>query len=536
MTFPDRQQFSFNLYFLGLIVLVFSLPLSKFGMSIAQIGLVISWLVGGDFKNKFKTFFASLIALLLTSVFFLHVAGLIWTTDFAYAWKDIRIKAPLLLMPLLLSTSPGLNKKQFEVILYALIGGALLSTWISMSVYFGLIQKEINDIRDISIFISHIRLVLICCVAIFASAWLIHQNGKGKPGNYVLYHVMVICWLSAFIFFIQGLTGIVVLTVSFLLLMMILMVREKNPARRYLFAAITIVPVMFFVWSIFSVARMMNPAKDSSFQNPEKLTLSGREYVHHPERNEYENGNAVWMYICEEELRSQWNTRSEFDFDGRDKLNHELKMTLLRFMTSKGLRKDSAGVWSLSSDDVKAVENGIANEFYLNRLDPRTRIHQVAWEIQNYRHGGDPSGHSVAQRLEYWKAAVAIINKNQLLGVGTGDVPEAFKVQYEEMDSRLSERWRLRSHNQYLSFAVAFGLAGLIWFLYTLWVPFRQAVGERNYLYLFFAVAAAVSMITEDTLETQAGVTFFALFSSLFLFVCPQKSAIDGNPGNLPSR
>lgn len=536
MTLPDRQQFSFNLYFLGLIVLVFSLPLSKFGMSIAQIGLVISWLVGGNFKDKFSVFFASRIALLMTSVFFLHVVGLIWTTDFAYAWKDIRIKAPLLLMPLLLSTSPRLNKKQFEVILYALIGGALLSTLISMSVYFGLIQKEVNDIRDISIFISHIRLVLICCVAIFASAWFIHQNGGVNRGSSGLFHVIVICWLSFFIFFIQGLTGIVVLTVSFLLLMIILMVRTRSLSKRLLFAAITVVPVAFLMWSIFSVARMMDPAKESQNQNPDPFTVSGRPYTHHPERKEYENGNPVWLFICEDELRSQWNARSEFDFDGRDKLNHELKMTLLRYMTSKGLRKDSAGVWSMNSDDIKAVESGIANEFYLNRLDPRTRIHQVAWEIQNYLHGGDPSGHSVAQRLEYWKAALAIINDHKAIGVGTGDVPQAFKTQYEEMNSMLSERWRLRSHNQYLSFAVAFGLTGLLWFLYTLWDPARLAARERNYLYLFFTVAAAISMITEDTLETQAGVTFFALFSSLFLFVYPQKSNVDGNPGNKPSR
>ena len=95
MTFPDRQQFSFNLYLLGLIVLVFSMPLSKFGMSIAQIGIAISWVVGGDFKNKLSRFFSSKTALVLSSLFLLHVLGLLWTTDFNYAFKDLRIKAPL---------------------------------------------------------------------------------------------------------------------------------------------------------------------------------------------------------------------------------------------------------------------------------------------------------------------------------------------------------------------------------------------------------------------------------------------------------
>ena len=536
MTFPDRQQFSFNLYLLGLIVLIASLPLSKFGMSIAQIGIAISWVLGGDYKNKFKIFFSSRIALLLSSVFLLHLIGLLWTTDFEYAFKDIRIKAPLLLMPFLLVTSPRLNKFQFDILLYALIGGVLASTLISMAVWLGFTGKEITNIRDISIFISHIRLVLICCIAIFAAVWLITHNKSVKSDLYSVVLIAVILWLTFFVFFIQGLTGMIVIATASVAAMGLLILHSRQSVRKTLYLVILVFPAVFVFMNFNSVMRTIKPKKELLSQNHEKLTASGRTYQHQTDRQEFENGYPLWIYVCEEELRREWNRRSEINYDGRDKLDHEMRMTLIRFLTSKGQRKDSAGVWSLNENEIAAIENGTANIFYLNKADPRARLHQVMWEIENYRMGGDPSGHSVAQRLEYWKAAAGIINEHPLFGVGTGDVPAAFKEQYLKMNSRLSEKWRLRSHNQYLSMAVAFGITGLCWFMFTLIAALVIAFRQRNYLYLFFALAAIISMVTEDTLETQAGLTFFALFSSLFLFVYPQKTAIDGNPGDLPSR
>jgi hypothetical protein len=46
-----------------------------------------------------------------------------------------------------------------------------------------------------------------------------------------------------------------------------------------------------------------------------------------------------------------------------------------------------------------------------------------------------------------------------------------------------------------------------------------------DYLYITFFLIAVVSFLTEDTLETQAGVTFFAFFNSFFLFVFKKEEA-----------
>ena len=140
--------------------------------------------------------------------------------------------------------------------------------------------------------------------------------------------------------------------------------------------------------------------------------------------------------------------------------------------------------------------------------------------------GGNPSGHSVVQRLEFWKAALQIIKENPLLGVGTGDVKNAFEDQYTKMNSPLAKEWRLRSPNQFLAITVAFGFIGLILFLITLIFPLIADKNFNTYLYLMFFVIGFLSMISEDTLETQAGVTFFAFFNSLLLFLHKDKLQI----------
>jgi O-antigen ligase len=145
------------------------------------------------------------------------------------------------------------------------------------------------------------------------------------------------------------------------------------------------------------------------------------------------------------------------------------------------------------------------------------------WEFHQYTEGGDPNGHSIMQRLESWKAALHVIKAHPLFGVGTGDLPNQVNNQYGEMHSKLDGTHYLRPHNQYLAIAVAFGITGLCYFLFTLCYPLYFS-RNRNYFYFVFFLTLVISMLTEDTLETQPGATFFAFFNAFFLFAMPGKS------------
>jgi O-antigen ligase len=126
-------------------------------------------------------------------------------------------------------------------------------------------------------------------------------------------------------------------------------------------------------------------------------------------------------------------------------------------------------------------------------------------------------------RLEFWKTALYIINQNPIFGVGTGDIQQAFNKAYDETNSKLSKEWRLRCHNQYLAITVAFGFVGLILFLIYFLFPITTLSNKLHELYWPFVLIILFSFITEDTLENQAGLTFFAIFQTLFIWLASSK-------------
>jgi hypothetical protein len=516
-----------KIFVTGIFLLVVALPLSKFAISVAQFMILGSWMLSGDLPEKFKKFFRCTPALLMVLLWVIHAIGIIYSSDLDYALKDLRIKLPLLALPIIFSSVTPLTTSQFEKVLLGLIAGVAVAALLGFITWMGWTGKQVVDVRDISLFVSHIRLSLLICLGILVSLWFIAVKHK-----YVVALVPTALFLFVFLLILESLTGLVILS----LVLMILGIRRslylQSPYWKWMMVLVSLCVPLVLAAMVISVSKDFRTKEQVDFSSLSPTTPSGNTYMHYADLNDYENGKRVWIYVCEEELEQQWNKRSSFEYKGNDKRGQELRFTLIRYMTSKGLRKDSAGVWALNAEDIAAVEKGIANVHYTGRSSLYGRIHQVLWEIEQYREGGDPSGHSLTMRWEYWKTAMNIIKDHPVTGVGTGDVPAAFREQYIHDRSRLEEKWRLRAHNQYLSLGVAFGIPGILFFAFVLLYVLRERIRQQDTLFIGFWLIAVISMLTEDTLETQAGVTFFALFYCLFLFINPQKRACDGNIGS----
>ena len=209
-------------------------------------------------------------------------------------------------------------------------------------------------------------------------------------------------------------------------------------------------------------------------------------------------------------------------------MGQELKYTLIRYLNSKGLRKDSGGVAQLTSRDIRNIEKGIANVHYTRPFSLNSRLYKLLWEYEINRLHGNPGGHTVSQRLEFWRVSMAIIRDHFFIGVGTGDIKQAYAEKYESLNTQLEMRFRHRAHNQFLAIFVTFGLFGLIWFLFSLVYPGLETRKLYRYRYFVFWVTLMLSMFVEDTLETQMGVTLFAFFNAFLLFGVEQG---DGKKG-----
>ena len=514
-----RQKFSETLYLIGLFLLVAAMPLSIFMMSVSQFILLASWFISGNIFEKIKSAFSNSVIAILALVYFMHLIGVMYSTDYDYFFKDVRIKLPLLILPVLIFTSPAISNKWFNRIMSVFVFSVLTSTIISMGVLYDILPHKhpVNDIRDISVFVSHIRLSLFICISIFTCGYFIFLN-RTKNFLYTLLSALVICWFIIFLFILEAMTGVVILIVTSVFLLLTFVFRQKSIAPKIIAALIAIIiPASIYLYLKNEALKIYRPQK-VDFSSLPKTTANGNNYVHCETCTDQENGNLVWTFFCEPEISKAWNQRSRLNYNGRDLRGNELKFTLIRFLTSKGLRKDSAGVFQMNESEIHSVENGIANINYQHLGNLKIRIDKTIAEYYDLKNKKNPTGSSLIQRIEFWKAGWNIFRQNLLLGVGTGDVQKAFDAEYIRVNSPLSKEWRLRAHNQYLTFALTFGLAGFLLFAFSLFYPFIKMKKYLDFFYLPFFIILLISMLTEDTLETQAGVTFYAFFNSFFLF------------------
>ncbi len=514
-----REVLHEQIYFYSLMLLLIGLPLSKFLMSVSQIILLLNWIIEGRLAEKFRSFFKNRLALILSSVFFLHLLGLLYTSNFNYALNDIRIKMPLLVFPLLLSTSTILSSKQISVLLKVFVASVLLASFISMLVVLGIYKVKVEDFRRMSIFISHIRFALLICIAIFSNIYLF-RNATSKNKKYIL--AIVTVWLTIFLFILQSFTGIIIVACAFVLYVLNVVWNEKRCIRRWIYLS-----VLFFVpfigsFYVYSIYLKLEPKKD---QQMGEISSNNNVYTHFSEQKITENGYYIGWNICWLEVEKAWNKRSEIDYVLHDKKVQFIETTLFRYLTSKVLKKDSASIASLSEDDIRKIERGVTNYKYADFNGLEAHIYQTLWEFKSYQAGENPSGHSITMRLEFLKAAKVVLKENWMLGVGTGDVNDVTLQKYEEIKTPLEKKYRLRAHNQYLTFAITFGILGMIWFLFSMFYPLRFTKNEYYSLFVLFLITASFSMLNEDTLETQAGVTFFAFFNSFFLFMGLNKKS-----------
>ena len=495
--------------------MVAGLPFAKILMSLSQFFIGGNWLLEGDFRAKWQRFKSNPKTLLLMGLFLMLIPGMFYSADVANGFKQLRINLPLLIFPLVLGTSQPLKKSWYYLIIRLFILSVFTAT-IACSVW-GLsrwLNAEFSDIRKISIFISHIRFALLISLSILLIFWIIlYRPYKTFKGERILLVIMMI-WMVVFLFILQSISGLVILTVISLAWLVYLVLKKWSPTGKIVFLGGLALLAVIALFSAFrAYQNFFTPAGIYKNPLPEKTAL-GNPYTH--DLSVIENGYFVFSFLNRKELVNAWKKRSNHPIDSLDGKGNLTYATLIRFLNSKGLSKDEAGVNALSDKEINYIKRGIANVNYTGLWGVRMRFYQLLWELGYLKRGNnDGTGHTLVMKLEFLRNAIMIISDHPWAGVGIGDVKQTFREHYEQTGSWLAPKWRMTCHNQYLYLGVAAGIPGLLLFLYLFFSPLRR----EKYIPLFlFAAIAAISMIPEDTLTTQEGVSFVAFFYSFFLF------------------
>jgi len=412
-----------NLYLFLLLVMVVSLPLSKYLASASQILLVITWLAEGKFDEKWRRIRSRPQVLIFIFIFLVPLLAMAYTKDIPFGLQDLKIKLPLFLLPLVLGSIKPLNKAEMRIILGGFVAAVIIGAMISLSIMLGIGPSAYTSDRETVLFISHIRFALMVVLAVFILFYFAFDYQT--PPRYIFLLVPCALCLILFLFLLKSLTGVVILVIGGMVLALRWGLKQSDLlVRWFVIVGLATFPVVAGIYLTSQITRFYTIRDDAG--QLDLTTVKGNPYWNDTSNQMIENGYHVGFYLCQPELRDAWNSVSKMDYDAPDLKGQELKYTLIRYLTSLGLRKDAFGVSQLKSDDIKLIESGFANCIYKQPKRFSVRIYETLWEIDLYRKGANPSGHSVTQRFEYLKTGWAIFSDHPLFGVGTGDTKIAF--------------------------------------------------------------------------------------------------------------
>jgi hypothetical protein len=515
------------IYIFGLFLMAASMSLGKFFLGGSIFIICINWGLEGNFKAKWRLFRARPSIAVLMGIFLIHFIGVIWAPDSQEAWKDLKIKLPILLIPLVIGTSQPLGKKVFEYLLLIFTLAVFVSSFITLLVVNGIYipKKPILNLRDASLFVPLIRLSLMSALSVFfLGRWIFRIRNVALR----IASALMIGWFIWFLQYMQSLTGLVILfSGGFILLVVMAFIYRKRIFAIFLLSVFVIGGIIGGIYASNAYKKLFT-VHPVDIHHLDLYTKRGTPYKFDFKSAMIENGNQVQIYVCWPELDSAWNTRSKIMLNGGEDINgNPVSNTLIRYLASKGWRKDADAIAKLSDSEIHAIENGTTNALDADRSPLEKRLYQVFWEIYHYSHGSSPSGNSVTMRVELANTAFKVIKRHPWIGVGTGGQQKTFAQQYQSEGTKLAEEWQfLHSHNQFLSVAVSLGIPGLLYFLFALWYAPRSMKRWRSYLYLAFFLVFFLSFFDDDTLETSQGVNFFAFFTALFLYSMPRESAL----------
>jgi len=479
-------------------------------MSISSIGLAATWLLEGSFSEKFNELKKNKWSpLVLSLMFFLILLGLIYSKDLNLGFKRTVMSLPFLLFPIVFGTIKRFDKKELQLIFAFFLIGILFNIGVGTWYYS---QSASEDIRSISVFISHIRLSLWLALALY----LCLIQAIRTPG---IPRFLLLCIATVIILFLRIMesgTGYIALLIVIGILLIHLILFSKQRWIIYTLVICSVAGGILGVWRVNSIYNKLTQIDNSEeLENLPVLTPYGEAYVHDTSKLWLENGHYIWINFAPIECKNTWNEVSSIPYDSTDLLGQPLQGTILRYLTSKGMRKDRDAILSLSEDEIREIENG-KTSCIEKKQGFSARVEEVLYEIIMRNEGLDPNGHSVVMRFLFLEAGWNIFKDNAFIGIGTGSDDQQFKKYYADSNSLLNEKNRLKPHNQFLTLLVTYGVIGFILFLF-IWI-YPLTVVKFSEQLLLIILLIALGMITDDLFQTQAGVAFGAGIYSFFIF------------------
>ncbi|MBQ7984057.1 MAG: O-antigen ligase family protein [Bacteroidales bacterium] len=493
------------------IMLISGILYSPFVFTLSLIMMTVRILFIGNRKNKLNNIKNSLPVLLcLTSVYLLNIIGMLWTQNIAGGLFELNHKLPFLIIPLFFAATAGLKPQGVRLVTAFYIAALLIG------ILWGFIHYMVNPYANTRLLIPTARNISFALNICFAVSIMAVHTVRNKRFN--ICTALLIALFCLYLFTAQLVSGIITLLISAALGVVILL-RQFNKTLSALVIALSLIAVCAGGYWIYRQYNNYFTPKENLYASVGQLTAKGNRYIESKSKF-IENGYYVASYCCPQEIAEAWKELTGMDADeyceGRlGNENYKYHKILLRYLNSKGLKKDYNGVMSLNEKDILNIKKGYSNYIYAQRFSLKPRLYQTFYEFERYFRTHEVDDMSVIQRYFWSKNAFSVIKQHILIGTGTGDTKDELVKPVIKTHPELCTTF-CNPHNQFIYSMAAFGILGLIVMLiYVFYLPVKMKL-FYNGTFLAFFIIALCWMFAESSFESYEGMTFISSFMSFF--------------------
>ncbi len=119
-------------------------------------------------------------------------------------------------------------------------------------------------------------------------------------------------------------------------------------------------------------------------------------------------------------------------------------------------------------------------------------------------------------RYTIYETAQKLIIASPIIGYGVGDYNDVLLEKYRQDGNQLLVEGKYNAHNQYFSLLLIGGIIVLLAFIFTTGINLIYAIRYNNQLLILLLVFYVIVMFTENILERESGIIFFAFFLNFF--------------------
>lgn len=450
------SNISSKIYYYSLIYIAVTIPfqLKFLPFSLAIIAVGLLWIFGGNLSQKIKKFIANPYVILMSGLYLFYLISLLYSENTTYGFNDLVLKLPLILLPLFLSTTEKLKVSQYNSILKTFAISTFFATIITLIIaYYNYLQTGLLKYFFYQDLTIFMHSAYYALYALFAIAIFIYLIHHTQKKKHKIIYASMAFGLVVFLFLLSSRMQ---LLIFFLLLTVYIIAIAYQKKRILLGVTILVLGYVF----IFVLATSL--PKTSVRINQTKKHFENMNYSKTNSDSRGKIWDAAFSVVKQNYLLGTGVG------DVKD-------MLIAQYVE---LSEENAEEESQVKNKIIEIQN---NQMWLEHIQQKAKTNNISVEDQLY--------------LD----AIYVLNANH--------------SRYKYFVKK-----GYNYHGQFLQTLAAVGVLGFIFLLFSILLPaYKLGWKKQNYLLLALMFMLFTSFITESMLERQAGVIFYAFFSSLLI-------------------